>query len=303
MEIKQLTYFLRIAELGSFSQAARAMDVAQPVLSRQIRMLELELRASLFVRHGRGVALTEKGRLFASHAQGIVHQTEQSIDAIRMMTRNIAGRFVLGMPPSLCTLLAAPLYNEARRLYPDLKPVIREGLSQHLLEWLRSGTLDCALAYNVTATEDFDSQMLGTEKRWLISTPKTQPKAKQLSLKQIAQLPLVIPARPHSTRAMLDAALAEEQLKVKVAAEVDAIPAILRLVQTGFGHGVLPLSSLAAFGMSGKFVATPINSNKLNSQLSIVTSQRRPEVSAQKAVSALITKLATQGLNSGWSNF
>jgi LysR family nitrogen assimilation transcriptional regulator len=303
MELNQLQYFTRIAELGSFSQAARALDVAQPVLSRHIRLLELELGASLFVRHGRGVTLTEKGRLFASQAQGIVHQTEQAIASMQMSSHTIAGRVVLGMPPSLCTLLTAPLHREIQGLYPELKLVIRDGLSQHLLEWLRSGSLDCAIAYNVNAADEFDLTPLGIEKRWLISTPSSKPRAARVTLRQLAKLPLIVPARPHSTRAMLDAAMAEHQLKIKVAAEVDAIAAILRLISAGLGHGVLPLSSIAAFGNAASFVATPIVGTRLASHLCIATALRRPESNAQKAVSRIMTDLVSKGLASDWLNY
>jgi LysR family nitrogen assimilation transcriptional regulator len=68
MDLKQLEYFLRVEECGSFSAAAALLHIAQPSLSRQIRLLELELRQSLFIRHGRGVIVTEAGKLLAEQA-------------------------------------------------------------------------------------------------------------------------------------------------------------------------------------------------------------------------------------------
>ena len=74
MDLRQLEYFVRVAELGSFTRAAIALDIAQPALSRQVRLLEVELRQNLLVRNGRGAAPTEAGKLLLEHARGIHSQ-------------------------------------------------------------------------------------------------------------------------------------------------------------------------------------------------------------------------------------
>ena len=72
MDLKQLEYFVHVAEFGSFTQSSRFLRVAQPALSRQVRALEVELRQTLFERNGRGVTLTEAGRRLLDHARGIL---------------------------------------------------------------------------------------------------------------------------------------------------------------------------------------------------------------------------------------
>jgi LysR family transcriptional regulator, nitrogen assimilation regulatory protein len=74
MELEQIEYFVRVAELGSFTRASRALNMAQPALSRKIRLLEVELRQNLLVRNGRGAAPTEAGKLLLEHGRGILHQ-------------------------------------------------------------------------------------------------------------------------------------------------------------------------------------------------------------------------------------
>ena len=76
MDLKQLEYFVRVAEMGSFTRAAIALHVAQPALSRQIRLLEVELRQNLLKRNGRGASPTEAGQLLLEHGRGILHQVE-----------------------------------------------------------------------------------------------------------------------------------------------------------------------------------------------------------------------------------
>src|SRR6188768_2216216 len=78
MDLKQLEYFVRVAELGSFTRAAIELDVAQPALSRQVRLLEVELRQNLLVRNGRGAVPTEAGKLLLDHSRGILHQVERA---------------------------------------------------------------------------------------------------------------------------------------------------------------------------------------------------------------------------------
>ncbi|MEN9624294.1 MAG: HTH-type transcriptional regulator CynR, partial [Pseudomonadota bacterium] len=78
MDLKQLEYFVRVAELGSFTRAAQALNIAQPALSRQVRLLEVELRQNLLVRNGRGASPTQAGQLLLEHSRGILHQVERA---------------------------------------------------------------------------------------------------------------------------------------------------------------------------------------------------------------------------------
>ena len=73
MDLKQIEYFVRVAELGSFTRASVVLDIAQPALSRQVRLLEVELRQNLLVRNGRGATPTEAGKLLLEHGRGILH--------------------------------------------------------------------------------------------------------------------------------------------------------------------------------------------------------------------------------------
>ena len=78
MDLKQIEYFVRVAELGSFTRAAVVLNIAQPALSRQVRLLEVELRQNLLVRNGRGAIPTEAGKVLLEHGRGILHQVERA---------------------------------------------------------------------------------------------------------------------------------------------------------------------------------------------------------------------------------
>ncbi|MFN4065519.1 MAG: LysR family transcriptional regulator, partial [Parazoarcus communis] len=99
MDLKQLEYFVRVAEMGSFTRASIALDIAQPALSRQIRLLEVELRQNLLIRNGRGVTTTEAGKLLLEHARGVLHQIERAKEELSRIRGALSGRVAVGLPP------------------------------------------------------------------------------------------------------------------------------------------------------------------------------------------------------------
>jgi len=101
MDLKQLEYFVRVAELGSFTRAAHVLNIAQPALSRQVRLLEVELRQNLLVRNGRGAIPTEAGKLLLDHGRGILHQVERAREDLGRVRGALAGRVAIGLPPTL----------------------------------------------------------------------------------------------------------------------------------------------------------------------------------------------------------
>ena len=122
MNLKQLEYFVRVAELGSFTRAAIALDIVQPALSRQIRQLEVELRQSLLIRNGRGAVPTEAGKLLLAHGRGILHQVERAREELGRVRGSLAGRVAVGLPTSLARALTVPLTRAFRAELPDAPP-------------------------------------------------------------------------------------------------------------------------------------------------------------------------------------
>ena len=119
MELKQLRYFVDVAELGSFAKAAEVLDVAQPTLSRQVRALELELRASLFHRNGRGVLLTPEGARFVDRARGVLQAADAAVQVLQEGDRRLRGKVVCGLTPSIAGLMLPELVRRFRERLPS----------------------------------------------------------------------------------------------------------------------------------------------------------------------------------------
>jgi LysR family nitrogen assimilation transcriptional regulator len=115
-------------------------------------------------------------------------------------------------------------------------------------------------------------------------------------MKELPRYPLIVPSRPQANRMRIEAQLAQYGLKPVIALEVDGIGSILDLVREGYGHAVLPLSSLRAYGGEQAFSLRPIVKPRLSIQVSLVTSAQRPATPLTQHVLALIPEIAAQVL-------
>ena len=294
MDLKQLEYFVRVAELGSFTRAAVALNVAQPALSRQVRLLEVELRQNLLVRNGRGATPTEAGKLLLAHGRGILHQVERAREELGRVRGALAGRVAIGLPPTLARLLTVPLTRAFRQRLPEASLSISEGLSSTMQDWLLTGRLDIAVLYNAQPMAELELQPLVDEELWLVQArppglPEDPPPA-PLPLRALAELPLIIPSRPNATRMQVEQELAGVGCRAQVALEIDGVSAILDLVADGAGSALLSrhavLSSIRPSAYRLRAIEPP-----LRTRVSLATSALRPATLTQGAVMDLIREM------------
>lgn len=297
LDLKQLEYFVRVAELGSFTRASVALDVAQPALSRQVRLLEVELRQNLLVRNGRGAVPTEAGKLLLEHGRGILHQVERAREELGRVRGALAGRVAVGLPPSIARLMAVPLIHAFRREMPEATLSITEALSSAMHESLVSGRLDIALLYNAVPSPDVELAPLLEEDLYLVQArrPRSGKAANApLSLKELAQAPLVIPSRPNAIRMQVEAELARQGLRPTIAMEIDGVAAILELVAEGAGSAVLSGNAIKASGRPEAFTMRPTGKPPLRSRLSMAVSSQRPTTLTQQATLDLLRQTAAK---------
>ncbi len=297
MDLRQLEYFVRVAELGSFTRAAAALDIAQPALSRQVRLLEVELRQTLLTRNGRGALPTEAGNLLLAHGRGILHQVARAREELGRVRGALAGRVALGLPPSVAKVLTVPLIRAFRERLPEASLSITEGLSAAMHESLASGRLDVVMLYNAAASAEAVLSPLLEEDLYLVEAQPARKGAaptRAVSLRELAAAPLVIPSRPNAIRMQVEAALASGGLRPHVALEVDGVSAILDLVADGAGKAVLSRNAVSTSARPQAFQMRPIGSPRLRSRLFIATSSQRPTTLTQQAALELLRTTATR---------
>ena len=304
MDLKQIEYFVRVAELGSFTRASVVLDIAQPALSRQVRLLEVELRQNLLVRNGRGATPTEAGKLLLEHGRGILHQVERAREELGRVRGALAGRVAIGLPPSIAKVLTVPLTRAFRVKMPEAALAISEGLSVAMRESLTTGLLDIALLYNTTPAPGIETTVLLEEDLFLVQrrptgTPSANTDALDptpLVLDALPRFPLIIPTRPNSIRMLVESELAARGKRPQISLEIDGVAAILDLVADGAGCAVLPMNAVTTSGKADVFHTRPIstantegdNAGTLRSKLCLAVSSQRPATLTQQAMAKLI---------------
>jgi LysR family nitrogen assimilation transcriptional regulator len=297
MDLKQLEYFVRVAELGSFTRAAVELEVAQPALSRQVRLLEVELRQTLLLRNGRGAVPTEAGKVLLEHGRGILHQVERAREDLGRLRGGLSGRVAVGLPSSVARVLAVPLTRAFRETMPDARLSISEALSAGLQEGIASGRLDIAVLYNAQPSRELDVSPLMDEDLLLVRVRPPglheDPPPGPISLHEVAKMPLVIPSRPNAIRMHVESALAAAGEKPLVALEIDGVTAILDLVLDGAGCAILSRNALLNSPRPSAYIAQQIGSPPLRIPLFLASSLQRPATPVQKATLELIERLVT----------
>lgn len=288
MDLKQLEYFVSVADLGSFSRAARVLDIAQPAISRQVRALEVELRQSLLLRNGRGAVPTEAGRRLLDHARSILQQVERARADVDGFKHGAVGHVTIGLPPTIARLHTAALVREFRRRFPEATASIVEGLSVDVIDWVTLGRADIGVLYNAQSSATVAIEPLAEEELCLIGSAASAVHARTVRLRDLPRYPLIIPNRPHAIRTLVESRLAAIGLRPQVALEVDAITAIIELAAEGQGYAILPARAVPPGEMAGRLQVRPIVQPALKSSLGLAMSAVRPTTPIQKATAALL---------------
>ncbi|MGY0196521.1 LysR family transcriptional regulator [Leptothrix sp. BB-4] len=277
MNLKQLEYFVQVAELGSFSKAAVVLDIAQPALSRQVRALEIELRETLLTRNGRGVEMTEAGRRWFDHCVTILQQVAQAREDMGASRDAPVGRVNIGLPPTIGRQLTLPLIDAFRRRLPQARLAIVEGMSTHVSEWIATGRVDLGLLYNPEAQPALQISPLLQESLCLVSPSGPDASRAPLPLRELAGYDLVLPERQHVIRRLLDSQATLAGLQLSIAWEVSSIAAIIDLVAAGHGHAVLTASAVQASGQADRLTVRALVDPGLSSVLCLaVPAHKRP---------------------------
>ncbi|HEY5797225.1 MAG TPA: LysR substrate-binding domain-containing protein [Bosea sp. (in: a-proteobacteria)] len=302
IDLKQLKAFSTLAEFGSFSRSAGVLGVAQPVLSRQIKALEQELGVELFYRNGRGTVLTEAGKVLNLYAKDLVETVDRAASEVMALKSSPRGTIVIGLPPSVGIVLTVPLVQHFREAFPLISLRVIEGFSGHVLEWLLTGKIDVAVLYNAPRTGSLRAEPLLTDELFLLGPAEggILPDAESVPARLLSEIPLILPARPHGLRMLVDSMLGEAGIVPRVEIEVEAMPSTLGLVENGVGYTILSYSTAHARVQAGRMRAWRIVEPGITRQLILATSSQRPTTPAMRSLVSMVRQevrsLTEQGL-------
>ncbi|MGE0093943.1 MAG: LysR substrate-binding domain-containing protein [Alphaproteobacteria bacterium] len=303
MELRQLRTFRSVAELGSLSKAADRLRIAQPALSRQIKLLEHELRTPLFVRNGRGMALTDAGKVLLARIGGLVRQLEQVRDDVASLSGAPSGQVVLGVVPTVSTVLASRLAQAVLRDRPGISLRIVESFGGHLLEWLHRGELDLAVIYGRGPDLHLRTETLARDELMAVGGRGSGlAKRKGVSIEWVARQPLILPSPPHGLRTLIDTTAAKRKLSLNVLLETDSFRVQMDVVESGHGYTVLPPSAIFRELRQGRLEAAPITAPRLTRELVLAFPTGRAPSLATNAIAGLIrAEVAAVGKDGHWA--
>ena len=277
MDLKQMEYFVRVAESGSFTRAALMLEVAQSSLSRQIRLLEVELRQNLFYRNGRGADLTDAGKRFFEHARAMLESAERARSDLSELGDDPTGRIVIGLPPRVARTLAAPLVQAFRQRFPRASICISEALSTALHEWLLLGRIELALLFGAIPSPQLELKSLFREEMLLVGHADETPVLPgTVKFAQLADYPLILPQMPNATRVQLESVCRKTGTTLNVPVELDTVQAILELILLRQGYGIIPESAVITSPRRRELRTAHVQKPGLWSQIVLASSRQRP---------------------------
>lgn len=257
MELRQLRYFVRVVELGSFSQAAADLGLVTSALSQQISRLEGELAVRLLQRGATGVRPTDAGLAFWRQAQLALRHADDAARAARQA--RLSGHVSVGLAPSTATVLGLPLMLAMRERYPDVRLHLVEGLSGDLADRLNARQLDLAVLFRAEAARRWSILPLLDERLYLMGarTLPGLPGGTRVRLSALGAVPLLLPSAPHDLRGLVDAAFARARCTPRVVGEIDGLALLMDAVGAGLAATIQP--GAAAQRLRGEgFVVRPI---------------------------------------------
>lgn len=294
MNLRQLSYFVRIAESGSFSAAADTLHVAQSALSRHIKELEVELGGALLDRGSRGVTLSDSGKVLFERAKFILSQLEEAGSEVRAQNKELTGTVRLMVPSSIAQVLFEPLVERFLQQFPKVRLGLSEGLWSDAANRLRTGAAD--LAIMGSATSDYiELEPLARERMVLVGRVGDPLVAKtSISVGSLAGLPLLMPEATLETITRF-APNVPSTLVINIF--VESAPAIRALVAAGQGYAVVPNSVLLGKLESRLIAGVPIRGLEIMRQLG--TLRGRPKSRAMRELVTVVREEFAKLISAG----
>lgn len=264
MDIKQLRSLVTVAETGNVTRASTLLNIVQPAVSRQLKLLEEELGVVLFERSRHGMELTEAGRTLVEYARRVLNELDRARAEIAPARGGIGGIVTVGLLPSTCDLLSSALVTAVAARYPGIRVRISMGYAGHLQRWLEAGEIDAALLYDPKPTPAIRTQLLLEEGLWAVGLPNASLRRDvPMTLVELATQPLILPSSPHGIRALVDHAAALQNLQLQVVAETNALSVQRSLVLGGHGLTILPSIAVIDDIARGSLSVAPITQPQL----------------------------------------
>ncbi|MBD2869347.1 LysR family transcriptional regulator [Paenibacillus arenilitoris] len=254
MDLRQLKYFLTVAQEGQITRAAKRLNMEQPPLSRQLKLMEEELGAKLFDRRGKGLRLTASGELLKQKAETLLLQFDESIREVKGVEESVSGVLPIGSVVSCISLLPKRI-EQFREKYPQVTFKISEGDHFYLGEQLDKRTIDLVVARLPFEAEKHPQQysvLPLPSDPFVAVIPSTWSEyagKRAICMKELAQFPFLTLKTDRTTR-MHELVVSEckrHGFEPNIICECSSVAIIMSLIAGGIGATVFPKSVMSSF--------------------------------------------------------
>ena len=241
MEIRQLRYFLDIAETEHLTQSAENLFVTQSTLSHGLRQLEEELGVSLFDRLGRGLRLSQAGMEFRGYASRTLKEIEAGRMALAGLSELQFGKLTIGVFPTFLNTVVPATVAAFTKAHPQLTIEVKDLRAGPIEDLLVRGDLDMGIGFHPSKHADIEVEPLFDE-RMVLVVGKTHPLAdrRSISLRQLAGVPLALLPRSFATRGLIDVSLRKAGVEPNVPVQMESVEALLGVCLFGNLAAIVP---------------------------------------------------------------
>ncbi|MGY4544140.1 DNA-binding transcriptional LysR family regulator [Arthrobacter sp. UYNi723] len=248
MELRQLRYFIAVAEEKHFNRAAARLHIAQPALSQQIQRLERTLKTQLFVRTTRSVEITDTGRVLLEAARRVVSEAERAESQVELATRGSTGLLRVGFVSSAALFLLPGMVNRMHEQWPLVRFQLQEHTTERQIQAVLEGQLDVGIVREIEPVEGIHVTALRREPL-MVAVPTTHPLAQRTTvpLAELAGEGFVVFPRSQVSRLydLISALCIQAGFHIRIAQEAIQFPTILGLVAARTGIAIVPESMRA----------------------------------------------------------
>lgn len=286
LDFSMLVAFLEVAERGSFTEAAIALNFSQPTVSQQVQKLERFLGVQLLDRKSNGTSLTEEGKVFIVYCRACLRAIEEGTQELLQWSKTITGKVVLGLTPSAAQRCLSSVLSHYCRQYPEVVVNVLEDNPDGLVSALKQGAIDLAVVSLPIPEDALTVEILYEEPLvLLVSTSHALAGTQTITWDHLAQLPLILHKQDSrfGIRSIVEQLYQHHHCSLPIVAEVSGYQSLKQLILANFGAAFLPLSLVLTEIASNQFAVVRLPEANLSHRVALVRyAQSLPSLAAVK---------------------
>lgn len=290
MELRQLKYFVTVAETKGLTAAVDTLYIAQPALSQSIKQLEEELGVKLFNRSRKGMELTSAGKVFLGHANSILRQVVRAKESIEYEEKTPSGSVSIAMPSSVNHVISAKLFKAVRETYPKITLNLEEVLAFDIRKAFDLEMYDLLIFFQLKAMDNIDIEPLIEEELFFASKYSAKaPLGDSIELAELAGRNVTFPRLQYG--GVFAKIVAENKVDVDISKSTAGIHTIIDLVKLGVTSAVLPETMLREAVEEKSIMSARITNPAVTRKINLIVPSNRPRSNATNAVMGLVRQI------------